>query len=328
MSGHDANEDPLHGWFSDVPDDYQQMIFGFWEPQDILVAEQLNKFFFRWCSKSWNKEEYRSRAYLSRFSDVHHGLRHAASRGCIWQVKHILANFPESLDVLDASENAGYTQFGAFPLMEASRAQQFEVCKILLDHRAPVNQQDHNARTCLMMACMHGSMEILHLLLDRGADLHLSTHFGQQPLHYACLPAKPDIVEILISAKADPKGKMYSATPLHRALSGLGQLPESMVHAPSREGDEIPWVCSDHPRGYLQYTPEGDLLIRRTVAILLRNGAHPGYVDDHHRTGAQICLELGRADFAKWMEEFVDFVEHSGRADDDSMSTPVSTMGE
>ncbi|MBN2788612.1 MAG: ankyrin repeat domain-containing protein [Candidatus Delongbacteria bacterium] len=93
---------------------------------------------------------------------------------------------------------------GNTPLHGAMYANDLEVVKALVDHKAPVNIQDKDGVTPLAIAVRNGSADIVKFLLDEGADPNLKDNILEQaPLHIASSKGYKDIVDILLEKGVD-----------------------------------------------------------------------------------------------------------------------------
>ncbi|NOR46379.1 MAG: hypothetical protein GQ534_12410 [Candidatus Delongbacteria bacterium] len=109
---------------------------------------------------------------------------------------------------------------GRTPLHNAMYTNDVEVVKLLIDHKAPVDIQDKDGTTSLILAIRNGSTEIVTVLLENNANPNLQENvLGQAPLHIAASKGYLGIVELLLENGAklnseDNKGNnaLYLAT--------------------------------------------------------------------------------------------------------------------
>jgi len=315
--------------FDALNDDYFHLLYQYCETRDLCNLASCDKRFDNYLIHHWNgdKSIYRAKLFLQQFDSPYAALAHASKESYLWLVDYISRTLPESLVTPDArgQEYHGYIQLGTFPLMMATRAQNLECVEALIRNKANVDEQDHNGRTILMLAatyCSEFGHDLTEMLLEAGADISLSTHFGQQAILYACLPAKPLVVNMLLDHKAEPRGRFQSSTPLHRAVEGLGMLKDN--DPVPRDIDEIPWACDYASRGYLRYSYEGDLAVRRVVAMLILHGADPMVTDESGKTVYGVCEKGSRSDFAQWIRDFHSQCHHSRYSGSTARSTASS----
>ena len=72
-----------------------------------------------------------------------------------------------------------------------------------IDRGAPLNIQNSNGDTMLMLAAYHGHTDLVRELIRRGADLDLLNDRGQSPIAGAVFKDDRPTVEALLEAGAD-----------------------------------------------------------------------------------------------------------------------------
>ncbi len=72
-----------------------------------------------------------------------------------------------------------------------------------LDHGLPVDVQDPEGNTLLMLAAYHGHLDTVRMLTDRGADVDLRNARDQSPVAGALFKGETAIVDLLVAAGAD-----------------------------------------------------------------------------------------------------------------------------
>ena len=77
----------------------------------------------------------------------------------------------------------------------------------------PVDVEDGDGNTLLMLAAYHGHAATVRLLVDRGADVDRLNHRGQAPLAGALFKGEDEVVRVLLDAGAD----LDAGTPSPRA---------------------------------------------------------------------------------------------------------------
>lgn len=87
---------------------------------------------------------------------------------------------------------------GLSPLYLACFSEHTETVKILLGHRADVNNP---SPLCIM--CEFGNAEIVRMLLNNGANVNLCNYEGLSPLFVACYNEHTEIIKILLEHGAD-----------------------------------------------------------------------------------------------------------------------------
>lgn len=72
-----------------------------------------------------------------------------------------------------------------------------------LDHGLPLDVQDLDGNTPLMLAAYHGHADTVRQLVGRGADVDLHNKRGQAPVAGALFKGEDEVVRLLIGAGAD-----------------------------------------------------------------------------------------------------------------------------
>lgn len=86
-----------------------------------------------------------------------------------------------------------------------------------LDHGVPVDVQDREGNTLLMLAAYRGNVATVRMLLERGADANVLNDRGQSPLAGALFKGEADTVRLLVNAGAD----LDRGTPTPRATAAM-----------------------------------------------------------------------------------------------------------
>ena len=89
-------------------------------------------------------------------------------------------------------------QNGLAPLHMASQGDHVDAARILLYHRAPVDEVTVDYLTALHVAAHCGNVRVAKLLLDRKADPNARALNGFTPLHIACKKNRIKVVELLL----------------------------------------------------------------------------------------------------------------------------------
>ncbi len=72
-----------------------------------------------------------------------------------------------------------------------------------VDHGLPVDVQDDDGNTALMLAAYHGHAPTVSALVDRGADVDLRNGRDQSPVAGAVFKGEDAVVRLLVEAGAD-----------------------------------------------------------------------------------------------------------------------------
>ena len=87
--------------------------------------------------------------------------------------------------------------------MDLARAGRSDELVEFLDHGLPINVQDAEGNTLLMLAAYRGNLATVELLIARGADVDLRNGRDQSPIAGALFKGEDEIVRVLRSAGAD-----------------------------------------------------------------------------------------------------------------------------
>ena len=86
---------------------------------------------------------------------------------------------------------------GHFPLMEATKTNQWDVVNLLLVNGASVDQRNEYSQTCLHQASQFGKLEIVRLLLRYGAGVGVVDRTGKTPLDLALHHGQKEVFLLL-----------------------------------------------------------------------------------------------------------------------------------
>ncbi|MEI0518875.1 ankyrin repeat domain-containing protein [Brachyspira murdochii] len=87
-------------------------------------------------------------------------------------------------------------------LLEASKNNDLETLKALIENGADVNVKDDYNKTALMYASEKGHLEIVKYLLDKGADINAKDNYGKTALMYASEKGHSEVAKFLKSKGA------------------------------------------------------------------------------------------------------------------------------
>lgn len=87
--------------------------------------------------------------------------------------------------------------------MDLARRGDAQELKQFLDHGLPVDAQDSEGNSLLMLAAYHGQVDVLRLLIEAGADVDLRNERDQSPVAGAVFKGEDEAVQLLKAAGAD-----------------------------------------------------------------------------------------------------------------------------
>ncbi|RYE74813.1 MAG: ankyrin repeat domain-containing protein [Myxococcales bacterium] len=87
--------------------------------------------------------------------------------------------------------------------MDFAREGRADELKEFLAHGLPVDAQDPQGNSLLMLAAYHGQVETLRMLVTAGADVDLRNDRDQSPVAGALFKGEDEVVDILREAGAD-----------------------------------------------------------------------------------------------------------------------------
>ncbi|MET9594272.1 ankyrin repeat domain-containing protein [Streptomyces sp. NPDC006516] len=102
-------------------------------------------------------------------------------------------------------------------VMDLARQGRSEELLEFFDHGLPLDAQDPEGNTALMLAAYHGRTETVRALVARGADVDLRNGRDQSPVAGALFKGEDEIVSALVAAGAD----LDAGTPSARATAQM-----------------------------------------------------------------------------------------------------------
>jgi len=122
-------------------------------------------------------------------------------------------------------------QNGLAPLHMASQGDHVDAARVLLYHRAPVDEVTTDYLTSLHVAAHCGHARVAKLLLDRKADPNARALNGFTPLHIACKKNRIKVVELLLKHGASIESTTEVSTTLHTShIEHLSRAIGSSLH--------------------------------------------------------------------------------------------------
>ncbi|XP_048406408.1 ankyrin repeat and MYND domain-containing protein 2a isoform X1 [Stegostoma tigrinum] len=159
------------------------------------------------------------------------------SEGNVQEVGRLLGSKNVRVNCLD--------QHGMTPLMHAAYKGKAEMCKLLLQHGADVNCNEHeHGYTALMFAGLSGSKEITRMILEAGAEVDVVNSVGRTAAQMAAFVGQHDCVTIINNffsrerldcytkpqgLDKEPKLPVKLAGPLHKIIITTNLHPVAIV---------------------------------------------------------------------------------------------------
>uniref|UniRef100_A0A671M679 Ankyrin repeat and MYND domain-containing protein 2-like n=1 Tax=Sinocyclocheilus anshuiensis TaxID=1608454 RepID=A0A671M679_9TELE len=160
-----------------------------------------------------------------------------AAAGDVQEATQLLSNPNVRVNCLD--------EYGMTPLMHAAYKGKADMCRLLLQHGADVNCNEHEyGYTALMFAGLSGNAEITEMILDAGAETDLVNSVGRTAAQMAAFVGQHDCVTVINNffsrarleyytrpegSKGEPKLPPKLAGPLHKIIMTTNLNPVKMV---------------------------------------------------------------------------------------------------
>ncbi|XP_051787836.1 ankyrin repeat and protein kinase domain-containing protein 1 isoform X2 [Erpetoichthys calabaricus] len=145
------------------------------------------------------------------YEDNYTLLHYAVASGDFKTVKEVL----QMGAVVNSQSINGYT-----PLITAALYRHFDICCLLIEHKADVNLTDEDKWTPLHFAAQNGDDRIARLLLDNHATVNSRERDGWTPLHLSCQNGHENVVRVLLPRNAEiDLQENENRTALHIAAS-------------------------------------------------------------------------------------------------------------
>ena len=134
----------------------------------------------------------------------------------------------------DVNERGGSN--GSSTLGWAAQNHHIDVCHLLLENGARLEDANRNGRTPLWIASQNGFLEIVKLLLDRGASVNSPDSNNSTPLYMSCKRNNVEVVKHLIARGADLNVRSSFGTAVERATElGYAHIVDMLRNAGAAE---------------------------------------------------------------------------------------------
>ncbi|ETN75917.1 ZU5 domain protein [Necator americanus] len=173
----------------------------------------------------------------------------------------------------------------------AAQGDHVDSARILLYHRAPVDDVTVDYLTPLHVAAHCGHVRVAKLLLDRNADPNARALNGFTPLHIACKKNRIKVVELLLKYHAAIEATTESGlSPLHVA-SFMGAINIVIYLLQQGANPDVATVRGETPLHLAARANQTDV-----VRVLIRNGAKVDAQARELQTPLHIASRLGNTD--------------------------------
>ncbi|XP_044150378.1 ankyrin repeat and MYND domain-containing protein 2 [Bufo gargarizans] len=159
------------------------------------------------------------------------------SKGNVQEAVTLLGSKDVRINCLD--------EHGMTPLMHAAYRGKVEMCKLLLQHGADVNCNEHeHGYTALMFACLSGKKKIVWMMLEAGADTDAINSVGRTAAQMAAFVGQHDCVTVINNffprekldyytkpqgLSKEPKLPVKLAGPLHKIITTTNLHPLKII---------------------------------------------------------------------------------------------------
>uniref|UniRef100_A0A8D3BGR4 Ankyrin repeat and MYND domain containing 2 n=1 Tax=Scophthalmus maximus TaxID=52904 RepID=A0A8D3BGR4_SCOMX len=145
--------------------------------------------------------------------------------GDVQEATQLLASKEVRVNCLD--------EYGMTPLMHAAYKGKADMCRLLLQHGADVNCNQHEyGYTALMFAGLSGKTDITSMMLDAGAETDLMNSVGRTAAQMAAFVGQHDCVTYYTRPQGldrEPKLPQSLAGPLHKIIMTTNLNPVKIV---------------------------------------------------------------------------------------------------
>ncbi|XP_033755625.1 ankyrin repeat domain-containing protein 50-like [Pecten maximus] len=217
---------------------------------------------------------------------------------------------------------------GDTPLICAARAGHIDICSLLLDSGAYINQTNQHVRqTPLLVAVEQGHMDVVDFLLDCGADVQLTDNINITPLYAAIKARNPLMVQRLIQAGCDVNLGSQDHAPLFLAARlKLLSVVQMLIEAGCEKNITIKYgVTPLYEATFRGHTDIVEFLVNEgcdvnktdmygvsplhiasmyghlnCVILLILGGADMRLRMQHGQTALQVAMEMNHADVVEY----------------------------
>lgn len=159
------------------------------------------------------------------------------SKGNVQDAAQLLGSKEVRVNCLD--------EHGMTPLMHSAYKGKVDMCKLLLQHGADVNCNEHeHGYTALMFACLSGNKDLVWVMLEAGADTDATNSVGRTAAQMAAFVGQHDCVTVINNffprekldyytkpqgLSKEPKLPVKLAGPLHKIITTTNLHPVKII---------------------------------------------------------------------------------------------------
>lgn len=161
--------------------------------------------------------------------------------------------------------------------------------RVLLEHGADPNEQDHMNRTALMWATEHRQTKVAELLLKHGAKVNAQDEDGDTALSEACSRGRLETAKLLLRHGANPNlARRDHFTPLNAALD-IASSPNRIARLLLEHGAKLDIKGTRH-EPLLRAVMNGDPVV---IKALLDMGLNASTKDQYGKTALMQAANQG-----------------------------------
>ncbi|XP_052090920.1 serine/threonine-protein phosphatase 6 regulatory ankyrin repeat subunit C-like isoform X2 [Mytilus californianus] len=176
----------------------------------------------------------------------------------------------------------------------------FNIVKLLLENKCPVNQLDKDNNTSLLYACSIENEDVVQLLIDNKADINVVNNDGQSPLHIASYSGRLNNAKLLVRSNCEiNQADGETKTPLYIACeqsqSWKHNYHEIVQLLVDNNADVN--ICGSDDASPLHIAALSGSFI--TVQVMLRTNVNIDHINNEKKTALHVACEKGHYDIVK-----------------------------
>ncbi|XP_071154184.1 serine/threonine-protein phosphatase 6 regulatory ankyrin repeat subunit B-like [Mytilus edulis] len=176
----------------------------------------------------------------------------------------------------------------------------FNIVKLLLENKCPVNKQDKHNDTPLLYACSVENEDVVQLLIDNEADINVVNNDGQSPLHVASYSGRLNNAKLLVRSNCEiNQADRENKTPLYIACEQSQSWKHNyhdIVQLLVDYNADVN-ICGSDDESPLHVAVLSGSFI--TVKIMLRTNVNIDHINNKKKTALHVACEKGHYDIIK-----------------------------